>query len=717
MRKIYLVALVLLVSLIGFKVEASHMAGFRITYECIAPEQYRVSMIVFRDCSGVGFGNRTVQIGFYNNCVSDGDCPDGTFTAYRTPGTGLPVDDECVDLPPTTCFGGNRFGLESYEFEGIFEVPRATPDSCQDWWFYWSQATCCRNPSATLAATGTPYVSAYLNNSSVVNPCNNSSISDLPYVPAFCPNDPVCLVTNFFDPDGDSLAFHWARAAAYGGFGGRVCEGDSIAYRAPYQPHAPGASSTPWVLDPKTGTICWTPSQVETVVIVTRVEEWRGNVLTGWTWLDLQVRVEQDPIICTQSKIPTYDLDTLFLSCGDTILEFDLTTNVHCSTVSPDASEWRLFSKETGQAVSIDSCWILNCNVLTNVSPEFRIEIYEPLISNGIYYLYPKKGIDGNTFGNQCSKGMNEYDTLIIKVENCYEYNKPPELTNVSVEPIGNEDFIVSWRKADSMDFQFFRNYILYRTPDPNNSPWVEAIRFTDPNTTVYLDADPPRLPTETSMHYALAVEYDVVQIPQFPYTRMTPRSNVIGSIHLTNFPGESDPEAVNFDLRWNRYLGWNSALYNVEYTELNPKEWRFDGFTTNTTYTMTKPTGFGRYLIRNFTDNINQHGDSLRAYSNWIPMIVPKRELQIPNVITPNNDGKNDFFNVKYIEFYEGSEVIVYNRWGNEVFRNSNYTNDPDNSFGPGVKTGVYYYVILAPDDDEESGFQEHRGVIKVVN
>lgn len=62
-----------------------------------------------------------------------------------------------------------------------------------------------------------------------------------------------------------------------------------------------------------------------------------------------------------------------------------------------------------------------------------------------------------------------------------------------------------------------------------------------------------------------------------------------------------------------------------------------------------------------------------------------------IPNVITPNNDGLNDFFVITCMEGQRW-ELEIYNRWGKLVYRNKNYQNQwkADQLDG-----GVYYYVL----------------------
>ena len=63
-----------------------------------------------------------------------------------------------------------------------------------------------------------------------------------------------------------------------------------------------------------------------------------------------------------------------------------------------------------------------------------------------------------------------------------------------------------------------------------------------------------------------------------------------------------------------------------------------------------------------------------------------------IPNIFTPNNDGKNDVFKITGLEGYPGSQLIVFNRWGNEVYKADNYLNNWD---GSNLAEGTYYYIL----------------------
>jgi gliding motility-associated-like protein len=70
---------------------------------------------------------------------------------------------------------------------------------------------------------------------------------------------------------------------------------------------------------------------------------------------------------------------------------------------------------------------------------------------------------------------------------------------------------------------------------------------------------------------------------------------------------------------------------------------------------------------------------------------------LKFPNVFTPNGDLKNDFFKLdgNISPCYDG-EIIIYNRWGNEVFRSKNYQNNWDGLYkGNELPDGTYFYNI----------------------
>ena len=71
--------------------------------------------------------------------------------------------------------------------------------------------------------------------------------------------------------------------------------------------------------------------------------------------------------------------------------------------------------------------------------------------------------------------------------------------------------------------------------------------------------------------------------------------------------------------------------------------------------------------------------------------------------LITPNNDGINDFFNLDAIQSSPNNHLDIYNRWGRLVYSEENYRNSFDGTSNVNftiakdnkLPDGVYFYVI----------------------
>jgi len=87
-------------------------------------------------------------------------------------------------------------------------------------------------------------------------------------------------------------------------------------------------------------------------------------------------------------------------------------------------------------------------------------------------------------------------------------------------------------------------------------------------------------------------------------------------------------------------------------------------------------------------------------------------------NAVSPNNDGRNDFFKIDGIQNHPNNRVSIYNRWGVKVFETSNYDSNGNvfNGYANGksafnndhkLPTGTYFYVLnyeLKNDSDSKN-------------
>ncbi len=88
--------------------------------------------------------------------------------------------------------------------------------------------------------------------------------------------------------------------------------------------------------------------------------------------------------------------------------------------------------------------------------------------------------------------------------------------------------------------------------------------------------------------------------------------------------------------------------------------------------------------------------------------------EIFTPTGFTPNGDLVNDFALFKGLENADEHEVIIFNRWGTEVFRANNFSNevgwDGKNNDGKDLPEDTYFYILTVTDDGVT---QTHKGYI----
>lgn len=122
---------------------------------------------------------------------------------------------------------------------------------------------------------------------------------------------------------------------------------------------------------------------------------------------------------------------------------------------------------------------------------------------------------------------------------------------------------------------------------------------------------------------------------------------------------------------------------------------------TTETKYSLLKP---GEYTSRMIAKYLQCSNISTSDYF----IKVDSSLLEIPNVFTPNEDGANDYFQVKALSLKSFSGRIM-NRWGRVVYEwtdpktlekgwNGKYMND-----GQPAPSGTYYYIISATGYDDK--------------
>ncbi|WCL80010.1 gliding motility-associated C-terminal domain-containing protein [Saprospira sp. CCB-QB6] len=109
--------------------------------------------------------------------------------------------------------------------------------------------------------------------------------------------------------------------------------------------------------------------------------------------------------------------------------------------------------------------------------------------------------------------------------------------------------------------------------------------------------------------------------------------------------------------------------------------------------------------------------GESMEGCSSLDSFYVELRQkvediLFIPNVITPNNDGQNDFWVIQNIQLFPKNKLRILNRWGDLVYRADFYNNNWQGDFANGpLPAGTYYYIL-----DLGEGWGVFKGPITII-
>jgi gliding motility-associated-like protein len=184
--------------------------------------------------------------------------------------------------------------------------------------------------------------------------------------------------------------------------------------------------------------------------------------------------------------------------------------------------------------------------------------------------------------------------------------------------------------------------------------------------------------------HYSIANLIKVFQNPEASFTP-TPDSTSLDEPTIT-FTNESSGATGTY--YW--FFG-DSA--NTTSSDINPVfTYTTDGYYTVWLYVITQ-------------DGCK---DSLSHKVLVIKEII--YDLTIPNVITPNSDGKNDKFVIENLENYMVNVLSVYDRWGKKVFEQSPYLNEWD---GDNLAEGTYYVVLRYKKKTEEF---KYDGVVNIL-
>jgi gliding motility-associated-like protein len=263
---------------------ATHIIGGNMYYDHLGGNQYRVTLVLYRDCgpdnaNNTGFDN-AAQLAVFNAAGAQ-----VTSTSVQFSGeVPVPVvlEDPCLTAPPTVC-------VRTTVYQHVFNLP-TIPGG-----YTISYQRCCRTPAmlnlnglqgltCTATIPGPP-----------LNVNSSPRFSDLPAI-ALCVGQATTIDFSATDPDGDQLVY--GLCAPY--IGGTATDPapfpsappySTVTYDAGYSADQPVDSDPPMSIDPNTGQLTISPTLQGVFTVGVCVTEIRDGVVVGETRGDFLFKV------------------------------------------------------------------------------------------------------------------------------------------------------------------------------------------------------------------------------------------------------------------------------------------------------------------------------------------------------------------------------------------------------------------------------------------
>ncbi len=204
-----ILGVLILTFVLGSNAKADHLIGGEIVWECMPSGQYRFTLTIYRDCTGIPLTGTTQTLN-----TNSGTSITCTKIATNYINKDCNKAATCASVP-----AGFIGAIEQHVFRSGLVTLNGTPPAT-GWWFTWS--SCCRpvvvdnlqNPSSQgylLRALMYPYTPPGASVPLTANPCYDNS-------PDFLESPDVSVCSGFdaeylslgFDRDLDSLYYEWA---------------------------------------------------------------------------------------------------------------------------------------------------------------------------------------------------------------------------------------------------------------------------------------------------------------------------------------------------------------------------------------------------------------------------------------------------------------------------------------------------------------------------
>ncbi|WP_417609640.1 gliding motility-associated C-terminal domain-containing protein [Owenweeksia hongkongensis] len=284
-------SLLILLFLFSFFSEASHIIGGNFEVSQTGSNDFKITLFVFRDCRP-----QAVQLSDLYISVFDQNTHAEVANQLLNvqPGQKITLGDEC-NTPSSLC-------VEQY----IFEYNITLPDNPNGYTI--AAQVCCRNSIidnlVTPSQTGMTW-SADIPDPAIQN--NTPQLGPYPTKGFLCLNDLRTLDLRATDPDGDSLYYELVNPFTSSGSGGPISPPSAPPYNpvtwfAGYSANNAIPGNPPLTINPNTGIVECSASQLGLFVFAYSVSEYRNGQKIGEVRRDMQLQV----LPCEVNQLPQF---------------------------------------------------------------------------------------------------------------------------------------------------------------------------------------------------------------------------------------------------------------------------------------------------------------------------------------------------------------------------------------------------------------------------
>lgn len=670
-------------------VNAAHLVGGELTYECLGGNLFRINLTIYRDCfsSGAAFDNPA-----YITIFNSSGAVVQNISLFNPVVTQLPIttDGLCIETVPNVCVE-----------EGFYQTTATLPPITGGYRIVYQR--CCRNNTivniVNPGSTGSTYVANVPQ--SALSPCNNNSpvFTNFPPI-AICANSPLVFDHSATDADGDSLVYTICEPLS----GANTIDPQpTIASTPPYTPIswlAPYNASnqlggTPIInIDPVTGLLTASPNQIGQYVVGVCVSEYRNGVLLSTNLRDFQFNVTNCAVVLAQANAAAAGTDIFICSgasvelvgnaFGGSVYQWSPATGLsNPNILNPIASPTQTITytltviNPAVNCQDTDQVTVYVTNTLqATVSPDVAICLGESaqLVADAtdgtVYLWFPFDGLDNPNIPNPIATPA-QTTTYTVFVSNdlgCADQKSVTVTVNTASAQVSVADIAFCPGESGTLATSS-GSYTSYLW---NNGSTQPQISVSEPGAYSVTVTDAQNGCTASASASATVSLYSL------------PQPAITGN--LTFFTGQTI--TLQADTAYAAYIWSNGATQPA--------------ITVNTT---------GNYSLT-VTNAQGCKGSATVAVTE-----EPVAPFAIPSAFSPNADGVNDrFMIITPPDNISALQLFVFNRWGQQVFY-SNALNQPWNGTfeGADCEMGVYvYYGSVTLKNGQVAPFQGNVTLIR---